>query len=139
MLANVLKAMNGHANNVQIDLPDDNHERSNTSAKSRSRSSSVASSSSLGSIFESSLTLLGSLPVATASKHWNDGQSQPYVIHTSQKFGKFKLHLADVSSFDELRLQSHYLWPAGVKLAEMIEDGEIHVRDETGEQAKVFV
>lgn len=81
------------------------------------------------------MTLLGSLPVATGSSSSNNasnGISQPYVYHTSKRFGKMKLHLADVSKFEEVRLQSHYLWPAGVRLAEMIEDGEIPVMGDSG-------
>jgi len=87
------------------------------SGSASSSTSSIASASSITSLFESSLALLGSLPVATSSS--ND---RP-IIHKSIKNGTFKLYLnSSAGSFEEIQLQSHLLWPSSPRLAELMEE-----------------
>lgn len=105
------------------------------STRSRSSSSPSSSNTSTSSldIFESALTLLGSLPVARTSS----GKERP-IIHTSDRFGELKLYLPDVEGEDERMLQSHLLWPAGVRMAECLQKGQIEVENETSAPLRTF-
>lgn len=98
---------------------------SSYSSPPRSRSNSETSISSL---FESSLFLLGSLPVAQGTSN----SSKP-IVHSTASHGEFELYLSSVNHVAEIELQSHLLWPSSPKLAQMIEDGIVSVRDERGE------
>ena len=77
-------------------------------------------SSSLGTIF----------PDDTQNSHGDPGAT---VIYKSARFGDIKLSVADPSQEDDRRLFAHYLWNAGVLLAELISEGqtEYNVEDET--------
>lgn len=42
------------------------------------------------------------------------------IIYKSQRFGDIRLQTADPQGEDERRLFSHYLWNAGIKMAELM-------------------
>lgn len=70
-------------------------------------------SSSLGVIFPDDIT----------NQH---GDRENSVIYLSPKFGPLTLSLADPQGDDNRRLFSHFLWNAGLQLAEFIEEDEKH-------------
>merc|ERR1712093_259886 len=105
-------------------------------ATSASQSSPTASSAdgsdgddgSVSDIFESSLSaILGTLPVAVTSS----SSSKPVNHRSAVSDTRMRLYLSDVQGEDERALQSHLLWPAGVRMAEKIERRELDVRGET--------
>lgn len=104
-----------------------NKKRSNSTSSSKSTSSDK-SDESITSLFESSLSLLGSLPVAFSSS----SKDKP-ILHNSKKHGTFKLYLNDkLEKFEEIQLQSHLLWPSSPRLTEFMEDGLVGIKDESG-------
>ncbi|KAK4541450.1 hypothetical protein LTR36_008051 [Oleoguttula mirabilis] len=46
------------------------------------------------------------------------------IVYKSKRFGDIELKTADPEGEDDRRLFSHYLWNAGIKLAELISDDE---------------
>lgn len=46
------------------------------------------------------------------------------IVYMSKRFGDIELKTADPEGDEERRLFSHYLWNAGIKLAELISDDE---------------
>lgn len=51
------------------------------------------------------------------NQHGDPGST---IIYKSSRFGGIELKTADPSAEDERQLFSHYLWNAGIKLAELI-------------------
>jgi nicotinamide N-methyltransferase len=68
-------------------------------------------SSSIGVIFPDDIT----------NQH---GDRENSVIYLSPTFGEISLELADPQGEDSRKLFSHFLWNAGLQLAEFIEEGE---------------
>lgn len=108
---------------------DDNSSNKDIHILPRGRSQSITSTasttttSSITSLFESSLSLLGSLPVATSIS--SSSSSNKPILYNSKYNGIFKLYLnSSVENSDEIQLQSHLLWPSSPKLAELIEENE---------------
>ncbi|KAK4554940.1 hypothetical protein LTR86_008088 [Recurvomyces mirabilis] len=56
------------------------------------------------------------------------GDTESTIIYKSRRFGDIELTVADPQGEDERRLFSHYLWNAGVKMAELVSGA-----DDTGE------
>lgn len=54
------------------------------------------------------------------------GSPDSLIVYKNTRFGDFKLTTADPSDNDERQLFSHYLWNAGVKLAELLSHGDEH-------------
>lgn len=73
-------------------------------------------SSSLGVIFPDDIT----------NQH---GDRDNSVIYLSPSFGPITLTLADPQGEDSRKLFSHFLWNAGLQLAEFIEEGDVQGRD----------
>ncbi|PMD66437.1 uncharacterized protein K444DRAFT_517015 [Hyaloscypha bicolor E] len=73
-------------------------------------------SSSLGVIFPDDIT----------NQH---GDRDNNVIYLSPSFGPITLTLADPQGEDSRKLFSHFLWNAGLQLAEFIEEGDVQGRD----------
>jgi EEF1A N-terminal glycine/lysine methyltransferase len=73
-------------------------------------------SSSLGVIFPDDIT----------NQH---GDASNSVIYLSPAFGPITLTLADPQGEDSRKLFSHFLWNAGLQLAEFIEEGDVQGRD----------
>ena len=73
-------------------------------------------SSSLGVIFPDDIT----------NQH---GDKDNSVIFLSPSFGTLTLTLADPQGEDSRKLFSHFLWNAGLQLAEFIEEGDVQGRD----------
>jgi predicted nicotinamide N-methyase len=73
-------------------------------------------SSSLGVIFPDDIT----------NQH---GDKENSVIYLSPSFGPLTLTLADPQGEDSRKLFSHFLWNAGLQLAEFIEEGDVQGRD----------
>jgi len=73
-------------------------------------------SSSLGVIFPDDIT----------NQH---GDRDNSVIYLSPSFGPLTLALADPQGEDSRKLFSHFLWNAGLQLAEFIEEGDVQERD----------
>lgn len=73
-------------------------------------------SSSLGVIFPDDIT----------NQH---GDRDNSVIYLSPAFGPITLTLADPQGEDSRKLFSHFLWNAGLQLAEFIEEGDAQRRD----------
>ncbi|EGP87915.1 uncharacterized protein MYCGRDRAFT_39862 [Zymoseptoria tritici IPO323] len=48
------------------------------------------------------------------------GDERSVIVYRSQRFGDIELRNADPQSEDERRLYAHYLWNAGLKMAELI-------------------
>lgn len=48
------------------------------------------------------------------------GDPDSVIIYKSRRFGNIELRTADPEGEDERRLFSHYLWNAGIKMAELI-------------------
>ncbi len=69
-------------------------------------------------IFSSSLHLL--FPNDLNNQHGEPGSS---VIYTSSRFGDIELRLADPRGEENRLLFSHYLWNAGVLVAEFVGGG----------------
>jgi predicted nicotinamide N-methyase len=61
------------------------------------------------------------------------GDDRSVIVYKSSRFGDIELRNADPQSEDERRLFAHYLWNAGIKMAELIseetEDGRWSVKD----------
>lgn len=53
------------------------------------------------------------------NQHGDPGST---IIYKSSRFGNIELQTADPASEDERKLFSHYLWNAGIKLAELISE-----------------
>ena len=51
------------------------------------------------------------------NQHGDPGST---IVYNSSRFGKIELRTADPEAEDERKLFSHYLWNAGIKLAELI-------------------
>jgi nicotinamide N-methyltransferase len=73
-------------------------------------------SSSLGVIFPDDIT----------NQH---GDRDNNVIYLSPSLGPITLTLADPQGEDSRKLFSHFLWNAGLQLAEFIEEGDVQGRD----------
>ncbi|KAK6434982.1 hypothetical protein LTR95_008837 [Oleoguttula sp. CCFEE 5521] len=56
-------------------------------------------------------------PDDTVNMH---GDPESVIVYKSRRFGDIRLQTADPNGEDERRLFSHYLWNAGLKLAELI-------------------
>nr|OQO21497.1 hypothetical protein B0A51_11288 [Rachicladosporium sp. CCFEE 5018]OQO21817.1 hypothetical protein B0A51_09837 [Rachicladosporium sp. CCFEE 5018] len=56
-------------------------------------------------------------PDDTVNMH---GDPESLIVYKSSRFGEIRLQTADPNKEDERRLFSHYLWNAGLKLAELI-------------------
>ena len=52
------------------------------------------------------------------------GDPGSIVIYKSKRFGDIELRTADPNDENERQLFSHYLWNAGIKMAELISDNE---------------
>ena len=52
------------------------------------------------------------------------GDPEATIVYKSPRFGNIKLKTADPEREYERQLFSHYLWNAGIKLAEMISRGD---------------
>ncbi|KAK5111025.1 hypothetical protein LTR62_005400 [Meristemomyces frigidus] len=50
------------------------------------------------------------------------GDAEDVIIYKSRRFGDIELSVADPQGEDERQLFSHYLWNAGIKMAELISD-----------------
>ncbi|KAF2767659.1 hypothetical protein EJ03DRAFT_275699 [Teratosphaeria nubilosa] len=66
----------------------------------------------------------------------NHGDERSTMIYKSRRFGDIELRTADPEAENERQLFSHYLWNAGIKMAELIsndeaEAGKWSVKDET--------
>lgn len=72
--------------------------------------------SSSEDIFSSAIDLI--FPDETRNFH---GSSGSHVIYKSRQFGDVRLELADPESEDRRKLFAHYLWNAGLLLAEFLE------------------
>lgn len=62
--------------------------------------------------------------IFTDDAHNQYGDPGQTVIYKSSRFGDIKLSLADPSGDDERKLFAHYLWNAGVYLAEVLSADE---------------
>jgi EEF1A N-terminal glycine/lysine methyltransferase len=82
-------------------------------------------SSSLGVIFPDDIT----------NQH---GDRDNSVIYLSPSFGPLTLTLADPQGEDSRKLFSHFLWNAGLQLAEFIEEGDLQGRDWSVEGERVL-
>jgi EEF1A N-terminal glycine/lysine methyltransferase len=82
-------------------------------------------SSSLGVIFPDDIT----------NQH---GDRDNSVIYLSPSFGPLTLTLADPQGEDSRKLFSHFLWNAGLQLAEFIEGGDVRGRDWSVEREMVL-
>lgn len=60
------------------------------------------------------------------------GDDRSILVYTSKRFGDIELRTADPESENDRRLFAHYLWNAGIKMAELIsqEDSEWSVKGE---------
>jgi EEF1A N-terminal glycine/lysine methyltransferase len=65
-------------------------------------------SSSLGSIFTDDLQ----------NQHGTDPRTT--IIYKSRKYGNFEFRTADVNGEDQRRKYAHYLWNAGILMAELV-------------------
>ena len=54
----------------------------------------------------------------------NHGDPGSFLVYQSRRFGHIELSIADPEREDERQLFSHYLWNAGIKLAELVSDAE---------------
>ena len=57
------------------------------------------------------------------------GDPGSIIVYKSSRFGDIELTTADPESEDERKLFGHYLWNAGVTMAEMIGSGAWSVKD----------
>ena len=60
------------------------------------------------------------------------GDPDSIIVYKSARFGNIELRTADPEGEDERKLFSHYLWNAGIKMAELISNGMVgkwNVRD----------
>ena len=53
------------------------------------------------------------------------GDPESIIVYKSKRFGDIKLRTADPENNDERQLFSHYLWNAGIKMAELISDDAV--------------
>lgn len=60
------------------------------------------------------------------------------IVYKSKRFGSIELKTADPQAEDERQLFSHYLWNAGIKLAEIISQHSVQNGEWTVEGEKVL-
>lgn len=53
------------------------------------------------------------------------GDPGSIIVYKSKRFGDLELRTADPDGEDERKLFSHYLWNAGIKMAELISHNEL--------------
>ena len=58
------------------------------------------------------------------------GNPDATIVYQSQRFGDIELKTANVDGEDVRKLFSHYLWNAGIKIAELISQADEHDVDQ---------